>query len=243
MSPRAVVRESTRPSPFTRPHAWPGRQEDPARRAQSGCGYADAQPGGGTLFTEPVLVVNQKAKVIEINAEYAVYDQHGRQIGAVREVGRSMMKNLVSAVPEWHRTHRLQVVDANGKVLMALTRPARIARSKLMVRDADGTEIGQIVQKNLGLMGKVRFVLESGGQPVGSINGEDWDKWDFNIQDAAGNEIARISKTWAGMAKETFTRGDKYVVQIHRSLDEPVHSLVIAAALAVDTALRQGRFF
>lgn len=125
---------------------------------------------------------------------------------------------------------------------MALTRPATIVRSKVMVRGAHGAEIGQIVQKNLGLIGKVRFVLESGGRPVGSINGEGWDLWDFNIQDAAGNEIARITKTWAGMAKETFTRGDKYVVQIHRALDEPVRSLVVAAALAVDTALRQGSF-
>jgi hypothetical protein len=36
-----------------------------------------------------------------------------------------------------------------------------------------------------------------------------------------------------------FTKGDNYVVQIHRSLDEPLRSLVIAAALAVDTALKQ----
>src|SRR3546814_11889722 len=30
--------------------------------------------GGGTIFTEPVLVVNQKAKLIEVNNEYAIYD-------------------------------------------------------------------------------------------------------------------------------------------------------------------------
>src|SRR5665647_3490330 len=52
---------------------------------------AGARVGGGTLFTEPVLVVNQKAKLIEVNAEYVVYDQHGQQIGAVREVGQSII--------------------------------------------------------------------------------------------------------------------------------------------------------
>src|SRR3978361_1359772 len=47
-------------------------------------GVSGGQPsGGGTLFTESVLVVNQKAKLIEINQEFAVYDQSGRQIGAV----------------------------------------------------------------------------------------------------------------------------------------------------------------
>ncbi|HEY5180456.1 MAG TPA: phospholipid scramblase-related protein, partial [Dermatophilaceae bacterium] len=54
-----------------------------------------------------------------------------------------------------------------------------------------------------------------------------------------GDEIARITKTWAGLAKEMFTKGDNYVVQIHRPLEEPLRSLVIASALAVDTALRQ----
>jgi hypothetical protein len=200
---------------------------------------AGAQVGGGTLFTEPVLVVNQKAKLIEVNAEYAVYDQHGQQIGAVREVGQSFMKKAM-AVPADGITHRLQVVDLNGRVLIALTRPAKIFRSKVFVRDANGAEIGQIVQKNIGIFGKIRFVLESGGQSLGSINGEGWDAWDFSVQDATGNEIARITKTWAGLAKEMFTKGDNYVVQIHRPLDEPLRSLVIAAALAVDTALKQG---
>lgn len=202
---------------------------------------AGAQVGGGTLFTEPVLVVYQKAKLIEVNAEYAVYDQHGQQIGAVREVGQSIMKQAMAVRPDRNRTHRLQVVDLNGRVLITLTRPAMIVRSKVIVRDANGAEIGQIVQKNFTIFGKIRFVLESGGQTLGSINGEGWDVWDFNIQDATGNEIARITKTWAGLAKEMFTQGDNYVVQIHRLLDEPLRSLVFAATLAVDTAFRQVR--
>ena len=122
---------------------------------------------------------------------------------------------------------------------MSLTRPATIARSTVIVRDANGGEIGQIVQKNIGIIGKVRFGLESGGQQLGSINAEGWNVWDFNIQDEAGNEIARITKTWAGLSMQISTKRDKYVVQIYRQLDDPLRSLVLAAALAVDTALRQ----
>ncbi len=198
-----------------------------------------AQDGGGTLFTEPVLVVHQKAKIIEVNAEYAVYDQHGRQIGAVREVGQSIVRSAMAVRVRTNRKRRLQIVDLNGRVLIALTRPANMLKSKVIVHGADGAVIGQIAQKSIGMIGNIRFDLESGGSRLGSISGEGWKTWDFNIQDAAGNEIARITKTWAGMAKEMFTRGDKYVVQIHRPLDEPLRSLVIAAALAVDTALRQ----
>ena len=59
------------------------------------------------------------------------------------------------------------------------------------------------------------------------------------MQDASGEEVARITKTWEGLLKTAFTTADNYVVQIHRPLEEPLRSLVIAAALCVDTALKQ----
>ncbi len=193
----------------------------------------------GPLFTEQVLVVNQKGKLFEVKAEYAVYDQSGHQIGMVRQVGENFLKKTLAVLPDDNRTRRLQVLDMDGRVLMVVTRPAKLVKSTVTVTRANGTLIGQIVQKNLGIFGKIRLQLEAGGRTLGSINAEDWYAWDFSIQDAAGNEIARITKTWAGLAKEWFTKADNYVVQIHRPLEEPLRSLVLASALAVDTVLRQ----
>lgn len=200
---------------------------------------ASAEAAGATLFTEPVLVVSQKAKLIEVNAEYAVYDQHGRKIGAVREVGHGIARKVIAGSFDHLGTHRLQVVDLNGTLLISLTRPETLLKSKVVVRDAKGAEIGQILQKTLGWIGKVRFDLESGGQPMGSINAEDWNSWDFSIQNASGDEVARVTRTWPGLVKEIFTKVDRYVVQIPQLLDEPLRSLVVASALAIDTVLRQ----
>lgn len=36
-----------------------------------------------------------------------------------------------------------------------------------------------------------------------------------------------------------FTKADNYVLEIHRPLDDPLFSLVVSAALAVNTALKQ----
>ncbi|MEY2449849.1 MAG: hypothetical protein QOH79_3325 [Acidimicrobiaceae bacterium] len=200
---------------------------------------AGAAQGTGSIFTEPVLVVNQKAKLIEINNEYAIYDQHGTQIGAVRQVGQSKAKKLIRLVSDvdQYLTHKFQIVDMQGNVQLAITRPAKLMKSKVVVQDGNGRDIGTIVQQNM--IGKIHFGLESGGNTYGSINAENWRAWNFNIQDHTGIEVARITKTWEGLAKTMFTTADNYVVQIHRPLEEPLRSLVVAAGLAVDTALKQ----
>ena len=209
------------------------------KQVQRQAGIASTGPGGGTLFTEPVLVVNQKRKLIELNTEFAVYDQQGAQIGAVRQVGQSTAKKAVRflANVDQFLTHKFQIVDVQGNVLMALTRPAKLVKSKILVADGQGRPLGDVVQQNA--FGKIRFGLESGGQTVGSINAENWRAWNFSIKDHADNEVARITKTWEGLATTLFTAADNFVVQIHRPLDEPLRSLVVASALCVDVALKQ----
>ncbi|HWC09610.1 MAG TPA: phospholipid scramblase-related protein [Acidimicrobiales bacterium] len=211
-------------------------QRDVAKADAAGRPTTD---GGGTLFTEPVLVVNQKAKLIEVNNEYAIYDQNGRQIGAVRQVGQSTAKKVIRVLAsvDQFMTHKLQVVDMTGAPVLALTRPAKWIKSKLLVENASGAEVGQIVQENA--IGKIHFGLHAGGRTGGSLNAENWRAWNFNITDEGGTEVARITKTWEGLAKTMFTTADNYVVQIHRPLEDPLRSLVLASALGVDTALKQ----
>jgi len=198
-----------------------------------------AVQGGGTLFTEPVLVVNQKAKLIEVNNEYAISDQHGTQIGAVRQVGQSKAKKVMRMISSYDQflTHKLQVVDHAGQVVLQLTRPAKVMKSRLIVQDGAGAEIGTIVQQNV--FGKIRFDLDVNGGSVGSINAKSWRAWDFHILDASGQQVAEINKTFTGPARAMFTTADSYVVHQHTHLPEPLGSLVIASALTVDTALKQ----
>lgn len=104
---------------------------------RAGEGGRAAFAGGGTIFTEPVLVVNQKAKLIEVNNEYAVFDRDARQIAAVRQVGQSAAKKVVRVLTSFdqYMTHKLQVVDMAGNVLLALTRPAKVVKSRVVVQD------------------------------------------------------------------------------------------------------------
>jgi len=205
-----------------------------------GAGIQGSVAGGtGSVFDEPILVVNQKAKLIELNNQYSVFDQRGNKIAAVNQVGQSAAKKmlrLVSSLDQFF-THKLEVTDNAGQVLLRLTRPAKVFKSTIVVSDGHDREIGRIVQEKM--IGKINFGLEANGQRVGGIYGENWRAWNFRIEDAQGTEVARITKTFEGVLKTAFTTADNYVVQIHGRQPDPLNSLIVASALSVDTALKQ----
>ncbi|MEV0481740.1 phospholipid scramblase-related protein [Streptomyces sp. NPDC050508] len=229
------------------PQAVPQQQAGPDPRAQrqvqqqvqQQAGVAGGGPGGGSLFSEPVLVVNQKAKLIELTNEYTVMDQNGNLIGSVTEIGQSALKKALRFVSslDQYMTHKLEIRDAHGQPQLVLTRPAKFIKSKVIVSRPDGSPVGEIVQQNM--IGKINFALTANGQQIGAIKAENWRAWNFAIVDHADNEVARITKTWEGLAKTMFTTADNYVLQIHYQLPEPLLSLVVATALTVDTALKQ----
>lgn len=209
------------------------------RQVQQQAGVTAGGAGGGTLFTEPVLVVNQKAKLIELTNEYKVMDQHGNQVGSVTQVGQSALRKIVRflwSIDQFMKI-RLEIRDAHGQPVLLLTRPGKIFKSRVIVERPDGSPVGEIVQQNM--IGKINFALMVDGQQVGAIKAENWRAWNFAIVDQAGSEVARITKTWEGLAKTMFTTADNYVLQIHYQLPEPLLSLVVATALTVDTALKQ----
>jgi uncharacterized protein YxjI len=192
-----------------------------------------------TLFDAPVIVVSQKGKLIELTNEYEVFDENGDTLGSVVQIGQSKAKKVVRFLTDADQflTHRLEVRDAKGDVQLLLTRPAKFVKSRLVVERPDGSQVGEIVQKNV--FGKINFSMEAGGRQVGMLKAENWRAWNFSIVDSNETEVARITKKWAGFAKAAFTTADKYVLEVHRPLEDPLRSLVVSTALAVDTALKQ----
>ncbi|MCH1883949.1 phospholipid scramblase-related protein [Agrococcus sp. ARC_14] len=242
--PFPVQTQSALVAPLQMPSSTPAASKKVQRQLQK-LGVGDqARVGGGTLFTEQILVVNQKAKFFERKAEYTVFNQHGHKVGGVREYGHSMSRVVMSRE---NSTKRFQIVDGEGRPVLTLTRPAAVLKSKVVVMREGGTPVGQIVQENFGVMAPVlggrfniRFRMEADGETLGTINAESWRAWDFSVQDPSGNEMGRITKTWAGLGKENFTKADNYVLEMHRQLEDPLLSLVVSAALVVDTVLKQG---
>jgi uncharacterized protein YxjI len=132
-------------------------------QVQQQAGVAAGGPGGGSLFSEPVLVVNQKAKLIELTNEYTVMDQHGNQLGSVVQVGQSALRKVVRflASIDQYLTHKLEIRDAHGRPVLRLTRPAKFLKSRVIVERPDGQPVGEIVQQNV--FGKINFAMTANG--------------------------------------------------------------------------------
>ncbi|MCW2759580.1 MAG: hypothetical protein JWO46_3326 [Nocardioidaceae bacterium] len=195
-----------------------------------------------SLFTEPVLVVRQRAKLVELVDEYDVLDAAGQPVGSVREVGQGAGRKTLRALTTFDTllTHRLEVRDADGSLALALTRRAPNGRRNgtVVVNDGMGAEVGRFEQQ--WRLGKTRFGLQRGdGTPLGYLSAESWWDWNFRVTDLADREVATITKSWRGLAVELFTTADAYVVRVVEQVPEPLRTLTVAAALAVDLVRKQ----
>lgn len=193
-----------------------------------------------SLLEMPRLVINQKAKLIELTNEFKIFDENGTEIGKIQQEGQSALKKvarLISSLDQF-MTHTLSVYEGDGTKVLELTRPRKVLKSRLTVADGSGRPVGEIVQRNV--FGKIRFdLVAADGRTLGQIRAENWRAWDFALVDATEREIGRITKKWEGLAKNIFTTADNYVLEIEPTVTGDLRLLLVASAAGVDTALKQ----
>jgi uncharacterized protein YxjI len=192
------------------------------------------------LLHATTLVVSQRAKLIELTNQYEIRAADGSSLGYVQQEGQSGARKVLRFVTDVDQflTHRLSLYDAAGGKVLSLTRPAKVFKSRLIVEAGDGRPVGEIIQRNV--FGEISFdLVDALKQTLGQIKAENWRAWDFSIVDATGTEVARIDKKFVGVAKAVFTNADNYVVDIGPDVSGDLRLLVLAAATAVDTALKQ----
>jgi uncharacterized protein YxjI len=192
------------------------------------------------LLTRDVLVINQKAKLIEMTNEYTITAEDGSTLGVIRQEGQSKGRKLLRLVTKIDQflTTKLAVYDNAGAMVLELVRPAKLLKSTVEVHDANGTTVGRIRQENV--VGKKHFALVGpNDEGLGSIDAENWRSWDFAIHDATGTEVGRITKQWAGILREGFTTADHYLLHISSNVAGPLRALMVASAAGIDTALKQ----
>jgi uncharacterized protein YxjI len=188
------------------------------------------------LLAEPVLVVKQKLKLVELRNEYGVFDPGGHQIGAVAQVGQSPLAWLARVFTSWDVALPI-TLEIRGPAGPELLVQKPWFTWKCQVTRADGLPLGQITKQIR--LGKARFtLLDPGGAQLGEVRAENWRAKDFSVRDGAGRELARVTKRWAGL-RELFTDADTYVVEVRPDAADPLRSLAVASCLVIDVIMKQ----
>ena len=193
-----------------------------------------------SLLTANRFIVNQKPKIVELTNQYAVMDPQGAVLGRVEQKGQSGIRKVMRFATDLDQflTHRLTILDSSGVEVLSITRPAKIFKSRFEIEEGTGRRVGRIVQKNV--FGKIRFEMtDATGSVVGAIKAENWRAWDFSIVDQDEREVGRVDKKFVGILNAVFTPADNYVVDLNTALEGDQRILAVAAALAIDTALKQ----
>jgi uncharacterized protein YxjI len=192
----------------------------------------------GLLAERSGIGVHQRRKLFEMRNQYELSDEEGKPIGAVEQVGQSpfafvvrLISDLDVALPV-----TLAVTDTDGQPVLRLHKPW--FRYSVAVSDGAGNALG-FVNKQLRLGKAIFDLVGPQGEALGQVRAENWRARDFRIDDPSGNEVARVTKQWRGLATEMFTDADSYAVTFPPTTDETLRDLALAAALSVDLTMKQ----
>jgi uncharacterized protein YxjI len=189
-----------------------------------------------------LYLVKEHAGLFKAANNFDIYDpQTNEQILQCREDRLGIFTKLLRFTDYKRMTpFDIEVRTPSGQPVLHVRRGISLFLSKVDVHDGDenGQRIGGFKQK-LFSIGGAFSVLDSHDQPVCQLKGK-WTGWDFRFM-AGNQELAHVTKKWAGIGKEMFTSADNYILSIseHVPPNSQIRQLILAAVLCIDMVLKE----
>ncbi|WP_026119010.1 LURP-one-related/scramblase family protein [Nocardiopsis ganjiahuensis] len=193
------------------------------------------------IFAANPLLVRQPRRFMVDRSDYEVYDQYGRQIAWAQEQnadgGMQVLRHLARNTGGFER--RVHISDLHGQQRLVIQKHWSWMTATTSVVLPDGRPVGTIEQ-DLKFFGAKFTLMDAWKRQVGTIEGNFTGR-DFQICDHNGHEVARVNRSLPDLG-ELFTAADSYALH-HRypSLPEPLRTLIVASAIAIDLVLREGK--
>ena len=132
----------------------------------------------------------------------------------------------------------IQIRTPEGAQVIRVKRGISILLSKVAVYDEKDEAIGGFKQKFFSVGGAFN-IFDTDDNMVCQLKGK-WTGWDFRFL-AGEEELAHVTKKWAGIGKELFTSADNYVITVSPSVPSgsPVRKLILAAVMCIDMVLKE----
>jgi len=187
--------------------------------------------------------IREHVGLLKLSDTYDILDPETKQqIGLAKEEPGLLIHVLRFLVnkqilPTKVLVYRADSAEDPSDVQFSIHRGFTFLRSKIIIRDASGNEVGWLKSKMLSLGGAF-YVFDAAGNEVAMVKG-DWKGWNFRFLDKLENEMGTITKKWAGLGKELFTSADNYLIDLKQSHAPDKAMLLLAAGLAVDIVYKE----
>jgi len=192
------------------------------------------------VLNKNTYFVKEHTGIFKAANNYDIYDESGQNLLIeCREENLSFLTKLFR-FSDLKRTtpFNLEIRTPMGEVLFRVQRGISFFISTVEVFDGRNELLGRFQQKFWSIGG--RFDLfDAHNNPVCTLQGN-WSSWEFSFH-KDGNELASVSKKWAGMAREIFTSADNYVIKINQVVppDSKIRMLILASVLCIDMVLKE----
>ncbi len=125
-----------------------------------------------------------------------------------------------------------------GQPVVCVKRGVSLFLSKVDVLDENGQRIGGFKQKFFSIGGAFS-VLGANDEPLCELRGK-WTSWEFSFRHG-DQELARVTKQWAGLGRELFTSADNYMLEISPAVpsNHPLRLLILGAVMCIDMVLKE----
>lgn len=132
----------------------------------------------------------------------------------------------------------IEITTPDGEPVLHVRRGMTFFLSKITVTDEHNQEVGGFKQKFFSIGGAFT-VLDAEDRPLCELQGK-WTSWEFSFKHG-DVELAKVTKKWAGLAKELFTTADNYTLVISDEVppDNPLRQLILAAVMCIDMVLKE----
>lgn len=192
-------------------------------------------PPGTGLLAEPILVVRRKPNTGR-RPEYAVLDAGGRQVARGVYVSDDEIRPLMRSRGSRRWTAAaLRIVDAQGDTVFLVVFPGWRGRAVLLISDGEEHEVGEAI-KTKGFL-RMAYELRHGTRRIGAIRVLDRRQRKVVITDEAGVEVAVVQTETEETPSADDDAGEAYSLEVHAPLKEPLRSLVVACAIALQAAI------
>ncbi|TDD80381.1 hypothetical protein E1293_20860 [Actinomadura darangshiensis] len=190
------------------------------------------------VFSSPVLRVEQPRRGPFAKSRYKVLDGDGVVLAIAAptdEQGEALaMRGLFPGKSNLD-ARAVLLTTPDGEPLLIVDKQSGWEYTEVF--QPDGERVGSFVTERAGR----RYVIyDDDGTLIGAVE-VDVPRNNFEVTDADGVKVAHVRKKWAGLATHLLTTADKYAVDISDPVREPLRTMVVMTAIAMDMSLHEAK--